>query len=376
MKLARSKSAAPLALAIVLLFSIVFPANLVASATGKAGGVGVAPDFQWIRQFGSPAGESSFGVSTDSTGAYVVGVTCGTLPGQVRRNRADVFIRKYGTTGTALWTSQFGSGADDTMGGVVADKTGVYVVGNTRGALPGKTNLGSDDAFIRKYSASGSILWTKQFGTSDVDVAYSVATDSTGVYITGYTLGAFPDQTKKGSRDAFIRKYNSSGDVVWTRQFGTSSSDTATGVAADSTGVYIVGSTSGVFPDKFSVGGVDSFIRKYSASGHLLWTRQFGTPYDEGCYGTATGGNAVYVVGYTCGTFPGNRKPGGFDAYVAKYSSSGGLLWTKEFGTVATDYAKRVAAGSTGVYIAGETDGTLPDQTNAGSYDAFLAKLP
>lgn len=61
--------------------------------------------------------------------------------------------------------------------------------------------------------------------------------------------------------DAYIRKYNSDGDEVWSRQFGTSRSDIAFGVSTDSSGgVYVVGLTDfGTFPDQTSEGGGTHF---------------------------------------------------------------------------------------------------------------------
>jgi hypothetical protein len=64
----------------------------------------------------------------------------------------------------------------------------VYVVGNASGALPGQTySGGSYDAFIRKYDLGGTELWTRQFGTSGFDNASGVAVDTTGVYVVGQT---------------------------------------------------------------------------------------------------------------------------------------------------------------------------------------------
>ena len=81
-----------------------------------------------------------------------------------------------------------------------------------------------------------------QFGTSDVTEANAVFADSSGVYVVGLVEGSLPDQTSEGGLDAFIRKYNSDGDEEWTRQFGTSERDVASGVSADSSGgVYVVG---------------------------------------------------------------------------------------------------------------------------------------
>ena len=92
---------------------------------------------------------------------------------------------------------------------VAADSSGLYVAGVTSGA----------DAFLRKYVADGTVAWTREFGTSERDVANAVGIHPSGIYVVGSTSGTFPEETNAGDADAFMRKYDTSGTVVWTRQF-------------------------------------------------------------------------------------------------------------------------------------------------------------
>ena len=65
--------------------------------------------------------------------------------------------------------------------------------------------------------------------------------------------------------NAFIRKYNSDGNEKWTRQFGTSGIDAASGVSADSSGgVYVAGETDGIFPGQTSEEETDAFLAKFA----------------------------------------------------------------------------------------------------------------
>ena len=138
------------------------------------------------------------------------------------------WIRQFGAAGPAF---EFASAVD-------ADGN-IYVTGLTDGTLPGQTSVGEVDAFVRKYDAEGNELWTRQFGTSSSDLALGVAADAGGVYVAGWTGGTLLGQTSAGDYDAFVRKYDSEGNELWTRQFGTSSSDGSRGVAADAGGVYV-----------------------------------------------------------------------------------------------------------------------------------------
>ena len=86
------------------------------------------------------------------------------------------------------------------------------MTGGTEGGLDGNTSSGSGDIFIVKYDSSGTKLWTKQLGTSSGDVGFGVTTDSSGnIYVTGGTGGGLDGNTSSGSGDIFLVKYNSSG---------------------------------------------------------------------------------------------------------------------------------------------------------------------
>jgi hypothetical protein len=172
-----------------------------------------------------------------SRGSIDAGCTSGTFPGQTSAGHPDAFVRKYDHSGAELWTPQFGSTSIDEATGISADGTGVYVAGETDGTLPGQTSAGSADAFVCKYDHSGVELWTRQFGTTSTDFAYGISADPTGVYVVGYTDGILPGQISAGAIDVFVRKYDHSRVEMWTRQFGSASSEFAYGISVDATGV-------------------------------------------------------------------------------------------------------------------------------------------
>ncbi len=282
------------------------------------------------------------------------------------------------------WTRQFGGSSAAVAISISVDASGVYVAGFTAGTLPGQTSAGGDDAFVRKYDAAGNEVWTRQFGTSDGEIAFAISTDASGVYVAGFTAGTFPGQTHAGGsefqmHDAFVRKYDAAGNEVWTRQFGTSSVDRAEGISADASGVYVAGWTGGTLPGQTSAGGGDAFVRKYDAAGNEVWTRQFGgLPVGGGveAFGISADASGVYVAGLTGGTLPGETSAGFADAFVRKYDAAGNEVWTRQFGSSTDDIAFSISVDASRVYVAGFTaaGGTLPGQTNAGSTDPFVRK--
>jgi hypothetical protein len=97
---------------------------------------------------------------------------------------------------------------------VVSGRAPPKQAGFARGTFTGQSNAGQEDAYLRKFDLSGNTIWTREFGTSSSDEAMGVGLDSSGVYVTGITNGTLPGQTSAGSQDAFARKYDTSGNVT------------------------------------------------------------------------------------------------------------------------------------------------------------------
>lgn len=283
----------------------------------------------WTRQFGSAARDYTMGAGAETLGkVYIVGNTEGSLPGQRHLGDTDAFIRKYGPGGKTLWTRQFGTNGSD-QGAAVAISPGgsVYVVGNTGGKLPGQTSAGGTDPYLRKYGSGGNTLWTRQFGTSTEDVAWGVATDPEGnIYVTGFTMGTLPRQTSAGGTDTYIRKYRPDGTVVWTRQFGTSADDEGGIDIAYAPGGYLY--VAGQIRNLGTDGSLKAFVRKYTTSGVRVWTRQFGSDAEFANAVEADRFGNAYVSGSTNGLRAGES----FDpakAFVRKYNPGGTAVWTR-----------------------------------------------
>ncbi len=328
----------------------------------------------WTRQFGSPGQDCARGVSSDGAGVYVAGATWDALPGQVSAGAEDGFLRKYDLQGNEAWTVQFGTTQPDEVRGVSATGAAVYVAGLTFGILPGQNSTGPADPFVRVYDVNGTERWTRQFGSPAVDAAFAIGADASGVYVAGVTPGTLPGQVSAGGLDGFARAYDLNGTERWTRQFGTAANDEIEGLALDATGVYVSGFTLDAFPGYANSGYADAFVRKFDPEGNELWTRQFGTPGGDSASGIAANATVVYVAGFTDRLLSGPSSAGLTDAFVRKYDSDGSEAWTQQFGSPGGDFAVAISVDSSGVYVAGDTDGAFPGWTNAGEQDVFVAR--
>jgi hypothetical protein len=271
--------------------------------------------FQWTRQLGTSAGDFGWAISADGLGnVYISGNTSGSLGG-TNSGGSDAFISKYDASGAFKWTQQFGTSEYDGCDGISADGLGnVYITGYTAGSLEG-ANAGLYDGIISKYDASGAHQWTQQFGTDRYEQGWDVSADGLGnVYISG------EDQRDYGEdRKVFTSKYDVDGTLLWTEQLDSGESDWNFGVSADGLGnVYISGHTSGDLQGT-NAGQTDAFIRKYDANGAVLWTEQLGTiTIDNHIDVSADGHGGVYITGGTWGDLEGTNA-GGKDGFLAKF---------------------------------------------------------
>jgi hypothetical protein len=335
---------------------------------------------QWIQQFGTTGLDYSTGITVDSAGnLYITGETTGNLGGINAGNYGDsqdAWVAKYDSSGTQQWIQQLGTTVSDHSRGITVDSAGnLYITGETTGNLGG-TNAGIlQDAWVAKYDSSGTQQWIQQFGTTGSDVSNGITVDSAGnLYITGYTGGNLGG-TNAGVWDAWVAKYDSSGTQQWIQQFGTTEMDVSSGITVDSAGnLYITGYTRGNLGGT-NAGDFDAWVAKYDSSGTQQWIQQLGATgldYSRGI--TVDSAGNLYITGSTQGNL-GGTNAGSDDAWVAKYDSSGTQQWVQQLGTTSNEVSRGITVDSAGkLYITGETQGNLGG-TNAGGWDAWIAKL-
>jgi hypothetical protein len=321
-------------------------------------------------------------VTVDSSGnSYVAGYVLGVLDStQTSAGSYDAFVAKYDSGGAQIWARQFGSAQADLASTVVVDASGnVYVAGTTLGSLGGFTNAGASDMFVSEFDSNGNQLWIQQVGSTGIDEAWGIAIDSSGnVNVVGSTYGSIVSGTSNaGLSDIFAAQYTQTGSQNWIVQFGSTGYEEPLAAAVDANGnLYIAGYTSGILPSGgTSSGGFDAFLAQYSSSGSQSWVQQLGSSGADAAYAVNVDSNGnVYVAGVAGGAMASSLSyQGATDAFVAQYDSSGNQLWLQEFGTSSPDGAYSVVADSSGnVYVSGATFGSLaPGIANAGSGDAL-----
>lgn len=258
---------------------------------------------------------------------------------------------------------------------------------------------GSSGYFLAKYNKNGHGIWVSKITGTDVEVR-AIRLDSIGnAYICGNfkTSATFSMSVGTitlagtGNVDAFVAKYDASGNALWARGATSTSWDFAEDMVVDNSGaVYItynlgtsgninLGGTS--FP--VTTNGYDFFLVKYSSTGSLLWNRHFTSSSSNGCYAIEFDGVGNIILGgaANCDMDLGSSVFFVNGVFIASYNLNGDFNWAKKLGGTATRIEDLAVDENRNIYISGKTNngdfdpgpGVASVVVN-GPVDCFLAK--
>ena len=368
---------------------------------------------------GSTGADAGMSVAKDSqNNIYVVGYYAtqftiynpdGTVNSVIDNSGGnDTYLAKYDSSNVLQWKLRIAGTANENTNIIKIDASdNVYIKGdytsnpatfyNSDGSVfKTLTNGGSSDAFVAKYSTSGTGAWVIRLdGTGNEFMNSGMAIDanqnvyfnmtstsaSTTFYNADDTLAATNVRTLTDT-DGFLVKYNSAGTYVWhyrvsgigTETFNNSS------VALDSAGaVYFCGSYGGTPTTFYNVDGsvyatysmfssTNGFIAKVSAAGATQWISQIKSSIGANINSVAVdGSNNVYAFAnagrspVTLYNVDGSLYDTLYneddqDSYIIRYNSAGAIQWVSRIGGTGADTAQNIYTDAAGyIYVAGTT---------------------
>ncbi len=348
------------------------------------------------RWYGGSSEDIGRSVIQTSDGGYVVTGYTSSFGSGLR----DVYIIRTDSLGDTLWTRTYGGTDYDCGFSVIQSSDGNFVIAGWTYSF----GAGDADVYLLKVDALGDTIWTRTYGDTTVDIAYSVIeTSDKGYAITGWTLalgvgdskvyliktdslaniewtgGYGPDawgysiaQTFDNGfaiigysnyyEDVYLIKTDSLGDSIWTQTYG--GWDWEFGRCVKQTpdsGYILTGETW-----SFGAGWSDIYLIKTDFKGDTIWTRTFGdSAVDRGYSVVHTLDGGYVVAGYL------QRFPGGYyDAYLVKTDSLGNMVWEKTYGESNWDEGYSVAqTADAGFIVTGSTQ-----SFGSGYYDVYLIK--
>jgi gliding motility-associated-like protein len=333
--------------------------------------------------------EVGVAVTLDSAGnQYITGTFDGTAdfdPGPGVYNMTpvpgtlhDIFLVKLDTAQNLLWAKQWGSPGADWTYSVQLDTAGNVCVCGTFSLTadfdpgPGTFNMtasGSYDGFVLKLDPNGNFIWAIQItGPGPQWITAMRPAQNGDIIVAGFTSGVTDFDPGPATynlsttaNDAFVARYDFSGNLVWVKLIGGSSNgdEWAFGLAMENNGNLLItgsfwGTTDfdpgpGVFSLTAASGVTDIYVAKLDAAGNFIWARAFSGNSNNNkgnCVFPDSSGN-VYITGEFRGTCDFDPGPGinnltvpannQEDFFLTKLDSAGNLIWAFALGRYGTE---------------------------------------
>ena len=340
-----------------------------------------------------------------SSNVVVTGGFTGTLSfggGALTNNdgSANVFLAKLDPDGAHLWSKQFGDTDSQSAAVLAIDDAGnVLVAGTFSGALDFGGGALTGKVFVAKFDPQGNHVWSKAFtavGGLGTLVVRGIGADAAGDVVYGGILNGTVNfggvDLTSSAGDVFVVKLSAAGQHVWSKHFGSASSETIGGLAVDKQGNTVL---TGSYGTPFSFGGallpdtqsMDVYAAKLDSAGNQVWSKGFGDGNVQSGDGVAVdGAGNVVLTGYFLGSFGFGGPPIGSasdvgDTYLAKLDPFGDHVWSRTLASQKDSGVEGLAAAdiSGNVLFAGGLSGSVSFSGSlletAGSWDVIVAKF-
>ena len=268
-------------------------------------------DTIWTRTYGGSSVDYIHSMQSTSDDGYIV--LAHTL--SFGKGSLDFYLLKLDENGDTLWTRTYGGTESDWGGFVQQTADGGYI-------LAGDTYSFDDpdgDAYLIKTDGSGDTLWTRSYGGTEYDRAFHVLQMPDDGYLLTCRTQSFGDADMNG----YLIRTNSTGDTLWTKVIGGAQTCELSWCEQTSDGNYIaVGDIRGT-----GVLTVDAYMVKFDSDGNILWTRNFGGPESDlaSCVKETQDGGLI-IVGQTK-SFTIDQN---VDVYIIKTNDAGNFTSVRD----------------------------------------------
>lgn len=225
---------------------------------------------------------------------------------------------------------------------------------------------GGYDYGIAKIGADGSLMWDKGWGGSSGDAPKAVIQTKDGGYLVAGNSYSF----RTGDRycDIVLVKLDANGNLLWQKHYGGSGTDTVSSLApvadpAGRTDGYILAASTNTSGD----GGYDAWVLRLQSDGGILWQRTYGASENEfGRAITSTADGGFVLAADTLSFGAGSR-----DVWLLKLEKDGNVTWEKAYGGSGSETPYSVVRATGGGVVVGASTSSFV--TGAGDDENFWA---
>ena len=341
----------------------------------------------WSKALGGSASESLPAVQQTGAGGFILGGESSSDDGDVQGNHGnqDFWALLLNSGGMIQWSRLFGGSDADLANAVITTTDGGFLLCGYTESSDGDVvlNHGVVDYWVVKTDTNGNLQWSKTLGGSLGDYGFGLIQAPDGSYFAdGYALSFDGDVSgNHGVLDGWLVHLDTSGALVWSHAFGGSADDEFFCLSRTSDGGMIASggakSADGDLPG--NKGDWDAWMVRFDGTGAMLWTKNYGgSGGDIAYYVTETSDGGFLLAAYSKsadGDVPDNK--GGWDDWIIKTDFAGNITWSGTYGGSLDDYARSVLETASGRIFVSGTSGSQDGNVggNHGLYDYWMFKL-
>ncbi len=252
------------------------------------------------------------GIATPDTGIIAVGTTSSYGAGNT-----DIYVVKTDSLCNKIWSKTFGRNNIEQGYSIKNTSDGAFIIAGFTNSI----GAGGYDAYLLKIDSNGQQLWEKTYGGYDWDFAYSIVElPDSGFAVCGETY-----TNSLGNSDVYLFRTDKNGNLIWQKNIGGTQQDVANDLILDTdTNLVLVGKTK-----SFGNGQEDMYLIKTNLLGDTIWTKTFGDTLNECGFRLIQTQDLGYViVGYAESYSP----EGDLEMHSLKTDSAGFFQWYHIYG--------------------------------------------
>lgn len=253
--------------------------------------INASGDVLWQKTFGFSGVDTGISIiQTNDNGFLLSGVLDVSASGGQGNSKSlntkhaggDYWIIKLNATGTKEWSKFYGGTFTDTPYDAIQTSDNDYIIVGSSDSndVDISKNKGSYDFWAIKISETGTLLWEKSFGGTEIDEAYAITNSGDGNYIiVGDTRSNDLDITNnKGAADLWLVKITPEGTLIWQKTFGGTSFDAGRSIFKTQDNGFIISGNSRSTDGDVSKNNDqnDAWILKVDANANLKWQKTIG----------------------------------------------------------------------------------------------------
>jgi gliding motility-associated-like protein len=330
--------------------------------------------------------------ATSDGGYIVVGETNSSDGGVVSGfgGTKDIWLLKLDANGNLSWQKRFGGNGLDIGNHIHMLSDGSFYIlassSSNDGDITGNHGTGGfTDGVIMKFDAGGNLQWSRCYGGSKNEELLDMEVINNRMYVSGYansTDGDIPPSQK--NYDVWLLALDMSGNKIYSKVYGGSQNDVAYSMTRGNDGTLTLAgyTTSNDGMVSGAKGGQDYWVVNINTAGNLVWQKDLGGSDAEYANSVITDYDGGYIVGGISYSSNGDisNPLGEGDYWVVKLDAAGTVLWKQNLGGSGNDHLRFLIhqPANKEYYLAGDSDsgdGEFNNANSQGETDFGIIKL-